>query len=217
MAEKGALHLNAVTEDALLAKRLALYFRRERLIAVTSTPAPLPEDETDAYFVPLARVGELLANPGRPATWLPVLAHGAPDQLRAAFLAGCSDFLREPWTLEELAIRVRRVARGPGFRLPCGELRLSVSSASIGSRRIELSLQEYRLLRALLAQRGTVVPRGTLYYALWGREGADSRAVDVHVSSIRRKLCLLGAGAGRERVIRSVRGAGYLLVSAEDA
>lgn len=73
-----------------------------------------------------------------------------------------------------------------------------------------LSLQEARILRLLLHQRGEPVPREALFYAVWGRPPTgESRVVDVHVSNLRGKLRRLFPES--RGCLRSVRGVGYLL------
>jgi len=70
---------------------------------------------------------------------------------------------------------------------------------------------EYDVLLILAEQAGTVVERQELYTRILGiqYDGID-RGMDVHVSRIRRKLERCGFDPGR---VKSVRGAGYLLVS----
>jgi len=150
-----------------------------------------------------------------------VIACGKAEHLRAAFLAGCDDYLRDPWNAVELACRLERLrgadrpgAAGGGatevHRFSWGELHLSdLAVCSPGECR-PLSLPEYRILATLLRHRGEAVSREVLRYAAWGRTGdPQSRAVDVHVSSLRRKILeLFPKSTG---CLRTLRGTGYTL------
>ncbi len=79
--------------------------------------------------------------------------------------------------------------------------------ASWQGRALNLTPNEFRLLRLLASQRGRVYTRSQLLEVLQGDAGATTeRAVDAHVKNLRRKL--EQAGAGGER-IRSVYGVGY--------
>jgi DNA-binding response OmpR family regulator len=205
------IRVNVTTEDAVLARRLAVFSRRIESLSITTSLSPLPEEQLDAYVVPVEQIDYLLSGESRPATWLPVVAYGEERGLRAAFLAGCKDYLREPWSVEELSLRVPRLVDTSSFSLAWGELQLTPGAAMTEAGRVGLSIHEYRILRVLLTQLGKPVPREVLYYALWGRCDNLSRAVDVHISSLRKKLNTLAPQIPRNRLIRSARGCGYFM------
>jgi len=150
-----------------------------------------------------------------------VIGYGRPEHLRAAFLAGCDEYLKEPWNAVELTCRLERLRKAGGsgqsaeldgaeHRFQWGELRIGdLAVCSHGDCR-SLSLPEYRILATLLRFRGEPVAREVLYYAIWGTSGQGrSRVVDVHVSSLRRKLLELFPGSGG--CLRCLRGTGYCL------
>lgn len=136
-----------------------------------------------------------------------LIAFGPAECLRAAFLAGCDDYLREPWDPEELEARVERLASSRAVRRAAmgGRCELVGRMAVLSDgREVRLSAHEAVVARLLFANRGAVVSRRTLAFALWGRAlDGPSRAIDVHVSALRKKL-------GRES-ISCVRGQGYLV------
>jgi two-component system response regulator CpxR len=75
---------------------------------------------------------------------------------------------------------------------------------------VKLTTAEYDLLEALVRQAGTVVPREDLTRIVLGRRlAAFDRAIDMHVSNLRRKL---GTGPSGAERIKTVRNAGYILV-----
>ncbi|TVR32604.1 MAG: winged helix family transcriptional regulator [Spirochaetaceae bacterium] len=139
-----------------------------------------------------------------------VIAFGPAELIPVVLLRGVADFMRTPWSAAELFARLRRrlleAARADsrfGLTLGAGCVSNVAASAS-------LSAAEYRILQLLLRYAGEVVSRESLYYAIWGRGGANSRTVDVHISSLRCKLRTLASDAG-SCAIQSVRGEGYLL------
>ncbi len=144
---------------------------------------------------------------------LPVLVMTAREQVqdRVRLLdLGADDFLVKPVHLEELAARLRAVKRrhgaAPDATLRHGPLRLTPASrtVTVDGTYVALTHHEFRLLEALLQQRGRALAREQLLQAMGAEaEEAVGNAVDVHVHHLRRKL-----GAG---LIRTVRGVGYSL------
>jgi DNA-binding response OmpR family regulator len=133
--------------------------------------------------------------------------------MRSAFLGGCTDYLRDPWTPEELALRVQgAIARQRAcFEFPWGEAHIEGDELRTPGGRTPLTHHEAVILRALLRQRGTPVPRAALGCLLGGgalRSGA-SRRIDMHVSALRRRVRSVVPEAGR--FIVCVRGEGYMV------
>jgi DNA-binding response OmpR family regulator len=181
---------------------------------------PLPD--CDVYLLPARGLPPSAELSALQASGAAVLAYGAPELLRAAFLAGCDDFLKEPWSPEELECRLERLerlgrARPPGVsaRLSWGELTVRGGRVRSAYGEASLSHPESAILAALLSHPGEAVRREVLAYAAWGRPcAAGSRALDAHLSSLRRKLRGLappGLDAGQAVRIRALRGVGYAL------
>lgn len=135
---------------------------------------------------------------------------------------GADDYVPKPFSPRELLARLRAVLRRlqPGVtaeRLSAAGIEVDVESRQvrIHGESVELTGLEFDLLVALMRRPGRVVPR-TVMLDEAGRSDVTvgERTVDVHVSKLRRKL---GDDPKRPRLIRTVRGVGYVLTTDGDA
>ena len=141
-------------------------------------------------------------------------ARGELDDRVAGLDAGAVDYVVKPFSLAELAARIRahlRVARqSPSTTLRCGELELDLLSRDVrhGGVLVRLSTTEFELLAYLLHNSGQVLSRERILRAVWGYEhDPGTNVVDVYVGYLRRKLGV----AGQHVPIATVRSVGYRL------
>ena len=142
---------------------------------------------------------------------MPVLiltARDATGDKVAGLDAGADDYLVKPIDLDELAARIRALARRSTGRagplLVHGALSLDPAARTItlDGRPVDLSVREFSLLQLLLENAGRVLTRSQLEEALYGwDEGPESNALEVHVHHLRRKL--------GSSLIQTLRGVGY--------
>lgn len=128
--------------------------------------------------------------------------------------AGSDDFLVKPYGFQELMARIeavmRRVHPRPSVPGPLthGPLRINPRSreARLYGEVVELTRKEFDLLHLLASRAGAVVSRKEVMSQVWGHVWTtSSRTLDMHVSSLRRKL-------GDSDWIVTVRGVGFRLV-----
>jgi len=133
---------------------------------------------------------------------------------------GADDYLAKPYSPRELLARIRAVVRrakgraGPALReVRAGPLLLDPGArrATLRGRELDLTGYEFALLKALAERAGRVLSREQLMELARGTaEEAFDRSIDVHVSRLRTKL---GDDPKRPRLLKTVRGAGYLLAA----
>jgi DNA-binding response OmpR family regulator len=160
--------------------------------------------------------------------WVPVLMLTArtdeADKV-AGFAVGADDYLTKPFSLRELAARVRAILRRLdrirtlGAEEPLTLFDLTVDPARRrvvqGGQEVSLTPLEFEILLTLARHPGVVYSRDDLMDRVWGyRDYAGGRVVDSHVARVRRKL---GDDAGEPRYIRTVHGVGYAFLEDGDA
>jgi two-component system, OmpR family, response regulator len=149
--------------------------------------------------------------------WVPVLMLTARDGVEdrvAGLDAGADDYLAKPFSLVELAARLRALARrGTGERpavLELGDLRLDPATRQAwrGDVEIPLSTKEYALLETFMRRPDQVLSRYQLLEHAWDLDYENrSNVIDVYVHNLRAKI---DRPFGR-RSLETVRGMGYRL------
>jgi DNA-binding response OmpR family regulator len=152
--------------------------------------------------------------------WVPVLmltARTEETDKVAGFAAGADDYLTKPFSLRELAARVRAILRRMdrirevSATEPLDRFDLSIDPARRrvvqGGQEVGLTPLEFEILLTLARSPGVVFSRDQLMDRVWGyRDYAGGRVVDSHVARVRRKL---KDEAAEPRYIRTVHGVGY--------
>ena len=133
---------------------------------------------------------------GRPA--LPVIiltARGEIEDRVNGLDAGAIDYLTKPFSLSELAARIRAqlrlVAQTPTTTLTGGDVEVDLITREVrrGGALVRLSTTEFELLSYLLRNPGRVLSREQILRAVWGYEyDPGTNVVDVYVGYLRRKL-----------------------------
>jgi len=208
MRDKARYAVQLIGCDRLLVERIRASLRRGPFIFMATDEAM--EAEVDLVVLPAALLQDF-QNHGdaRP----PVIAYGPPGLLRSAFLAGCKDYLKEPWSLEEFELRalavLDRIQRR--YLFSWGEISLIDINLMTPGGPVLLTHHESRMLQTLLRNRGAPVSREAIAYSLGVKPFAkNSRAIDMHATALRKKMRQAVPAAGH-RFIQAVRGQGYMV------
>lgn len=149
---------------------------------------------------------------------VPVLfltARDAVEDRVAGLTAGGDDYVTKPFSLEEVVARLRALIRRSGATvreessLVVGDLVLDEDSHEVrrGEDEISLTATEFELLRYLMRNPRRVLSKAQILDRVWNYDfGGQANVVELYVSYLRKKV-----DAGREPMIHTIRGAGYVL------
>ncbi|MBB5890107.1 two-component system OmpR family response regulator [Kutzneria kofuensis] len=150
---------------------------------------------------------------------VPVLFLTAKDAVEdriAGLTVGGDDYVTKPFSVEELVLRVRSllrrsnsVASATSSQLVVGELTLDEDSREVrrSGQEIQLTATEFELLRYLMRNPRRVLSKAQILDRVWEYDfGGQANIVELYISYLRKKI-----DAGREPMIHTMRGAGYVL------
>ena len=154
------------------------------------------------------------AEPDLPVVFL--TAKDAVEDRVAGLTAGGDDYVTKPFSLEELVARLRGLMRRAGAQqaasssmLVVGDLELDEDSHEVfrGGDEISLTATEFELLRFLMRNPRRVLSKAQILDRVWNYDfGGQANVVELYISYLRKKV-----DAGREPMIHTMRGAGYVL------
>ena len=119
---------------------------------------------------------------------------------------GADDYIAKPFDLLELMSRVnalfRRFKKSSSFEY--GKLVLNSEShiCKYDGKTISLTIKEFDILALLLKNKGKVVSRDEILSSIWGNEELETRTIDMHIKSLRKKI-------NDEGIIETIYGLGY--------
>lgn len=149
---------------------------------------------------------------------LPLLLLTAKDSVEdriAGLTAGGDDYVTKPFSLEEVVLRLRALLRRTGVsetggaKIVVGDLVLDEDSHDVtrAGDPITLTATEFELLRFMMRNSKRVLSKAQILDRVWSYDfGGRSNIVELYVSYLRKKI-----DSGREPMIHTLRGAGYVL------
>lgn len=197
-----------ISDDSAERARFRVYLRQLERCSFEAIPYESFHGSAEIAEAHLAIIPDRLISPllrfvPELFTQLPTLCFGSAAQLAAAYLAGAGDFMKDPWDARELLFRIDRLLPPPH-----GKEEARQYAVEIDGHTLPVSPEEYRMLKLFCSAEDGVVTRRSLAFVLGTRTDPESRAVDMRIARLRRRMRAL---AGDPHPIVAVRGRGYRL------
>ena len=227
-ADGGPVRVLVVDDEVNIAELLAMALRYEgwevRMAhtgsrAVTAARELAPDVIVLDVMLPDFDGYEVLRRVRGRTPEVPVLfltARDAVEDRVAGLTAGGDDYVTKPFSLEEVVARLRALLRRSGARtvessnvLVVGDLTLDEDSHEVtrDGDDISLTATEFELLRYLMRNPRRVLSKAQILDRVWNYDfGGQANVVELYISYLRKKV-----DAGRDPMIHTMRGAGYVL------
>jgi two-component system OmpR family response regulator len=227
-ADGNPINVLVVDDEAVLAEMVSMALRYEGwniatagdgAAALESARLQRPDVVVLDVMLPDMSGLDVLRKLREASPQLPVLLLTAKDALEdriAGLTAGGDDYVTKPFSLEEVVLRLRALLRRTGVttedsgaQLIVGDLVLNEDSHDVtrAGEPISLTSTEFELLRFMMRNSKRVLSKAQILDRVWSYDfGGRSNIVELYISYLRKKI-----DNGREPMIHTLRGAGYVL------
>jgi len=227
-ADGNPINVLVVDDEAVLAEMVSMALRYEGwniatagdgAAALESARSQRPDVVVLDVMLPDMSGLDVLRKLREESPQLPVLLLTAKDAVEdriAGLTAGGDDYVTKPFSLEEVVLRLRALLRRTGVttedsgaQLIVGDLVLNEDSHEVtrAGELISLTSTEFELLRFMMRNSKRVLSKAQILDRVWSYDfGGRSNIVELYISYLRKKI-----DNGREPMIHTLRGAGYVL------
>jgi two-component system, OmpR family, response regulator len=227
-ADGNPINVLVVDDEAVLAEMVSMALRYEGwniatagdgAAALESARSQRPDVVVLDVMLPDMSGLDVLRKLREESPQLPVLLLTAKDAVEdriAGLTAGGDDYVTKPFSLEEVVLRLRALLRRTGVttedsgaQLIVGDLVLNEDSHDVtrAGEPISLTSTEFELLRFMMRNSKRVLSKAQILDRVWSYDfGGRSNIVELYISYLRKKI-----DNGREPMIHTLRGAGYVL------
>lgn len=227
-ADGKPIHVLVVDDEPVLAELVSMALRYEGwdiataadgASAIASARETPPDVVVLDVMLPDMSGLEVLRRLREQIPGLPLLLLTAKDSVEdriAGLTAGGDDYVTKPFSIEEVVLRLRALLRRTGVasesggaKIVVGDLVLDEDSHEVtrGGELISLTATEFELLRFMMRNSKRVLSKAQILDRVWSYDfGGRSNIVELYVSYLRKKI-----DSGREPMIHTLRGAGYVL------
>jgi two-component system, OmpR family, response regulator len=227
-ADGNPINVLVVDDEAVLAEMVSMALRYEGWniatasdgsSAIASARAQRPDVVVLDVMLPDMSGLDVLHKLREENPQLPVLLLTAKDAVEdriAGLTAGGDDYVTKPFSIEEVVLRLRALLRRTGVttvdsgaQLVVGDLVLDEDSHEVtrAGEPISLTSTEFELLRFMMRNSKRVLSKAQILDRVWSYDfGGRSNIVELYISYLRKKI-----DNGRDPMIHTLRGAGYVL------
>jgi len=168
-----------------------------------------PVKSADMIFLSVSQLSKFHTYPE--FQFIPFIVYGDIGYIEKSFISGSCDFLKNPWSFNELETRALRYINRDVIYVNNIKILFSNRFISREDYKFPLSVTEYKILSVLVNNMDKIISRESIYYRL-EISNSESRVIDVYINSLRKKLSAV-AGNSEEQIIQTIRGKGYTINS----
>jgi len=227
-ADGNPINVLVVDDEAVLAEMVSMALRYEGwnittaadgASAISAARGTRPDAVVLDIMLPDMSGLDVLRQLREHSPHLPVLLLTAKDAVEdriAGLTAGGDDYVTKPFSIEEVVLRLRALLRRTGVttedsgaQIVVGDLVLDEDSHEVtrAGDAIALTSTEFELLRFLMRNPKRVLSKAQILDRVWSYDfGGRSNIVELYISYLRKKI-----DSGRQPMIHTLRGAGYVL------
>ncbi len=234
MSELKQQHILIIEDEQTIATLISYNLKKEGYLTTILTDGSqalqeLQRGDYDMMLLDVMLPGsdgfQILASVRRMGMKLPIImvtARNSEEEIVQGLMNGADDYMIKPFGVGELLARISAVLRrSPELNIQTQQVKqLNIGTLTVFPEKYEvyyktelipLRPKEFQILLCLYEQPGRIFSRDDLMNRVWGYDYfGDQRTVDVHVSSLRKKI----EQAGESVKIEAIRGVGYKLIMA---
>ncbi len=169
----------------------------------------IPYRSADMFIIPFSEIN--ICHKYNNFKYTPFMVYGDVCFIEKSFIHGSCDYLKNPWTFNELETRAMRFVNNDKLCIDNMTISFSNNSISGDTTTLSLTVNEYKILYILANNMDKIISKESIYYHL-EIENTNSRVIDVYLNSIRKKISKIVPESGF-KVIRTVRDKGYTINS----
>ncbi len=208
------INISFVSDDSLLIERIKIFAGSSgKIFTFFYSRRPVFDPEFDIIVAPAHYLSLLTELCEQRKYSIPFIIYGSSDKLAVSFQSGAVDYLKDPWNMAELGQRILNYFGHVKRTWLKQEISVSQAMLKIGSRTCPLTYREYLLLRVLLQNYGNLVYSETIRLAVWGNTETSTKALDMLIMRLRKKIRNILPAGNEKKFICSVKSKGYLITS----
>ncbi|MBI9096838.1 MAG: response regulator transcription factor [Spirochaetaceae bacterium] len=170
-----------------------------------------PHRSADILFISSSMIH--ICRDYREFSYIPFIVYGDSQFIEKSFAVGAADFIKNPWSFNEIEIRAVRYINKDKLFINNIEIQFSNSSIQNSEYTLPMTVNEYKILSLLSNNLDKIISKENIYYKI-GVKNDKSRVIDTYIHSIKKKINQLTNNKDKNILaIRTIKNRGYIINS----